>query len=115
MVRGWKRYGRSKVNKDNDVRLYMDQSEGFLATFAKLAGERGQLAGGDTKRARALLPLPWDPKNVRDRKIAGLRAFMVEKFGALPAPYRKPTSGPAGARSGWCGPPSAAPDPFGAL
>ena len=101
MVRGWERVGKSKINKDDDVKQYMDNTEAFLALFARVAGEKGVLTEGDTGRARGMLPMPWHSKALRDKKIIQLRQFMERKFGALPAPFRQlPGGGPGAAAPG---------------
>jgi hypothetical protein len=88
-VRGRIQSGKGQVGMDNDAAVYDRTRQGFLATFSRLAGERGVLNEGDVQRAEKLLPRIGDPEEVARNLLAQLRQFMIAKFGVLPEPVKK--------------------------
>jgi hypothetical protein len=97
-----------------DVAVYQAMADGFLASFARAAGEVGTLNEGDIGRARSLLPtiMPPDTEAVATEKLKELRTFITEKLrrgrqgaptggaGGTPAPSTAPAAPAAPATPG---------------
>lgn len=78
-------YGESFKQSNQNIVLYETLKDGFLATIARAAGERGVLTDQDTRRAAALFPvvvpgigrLP-DTKETAKNKMNQIRSLLDE-------------------------------------
>jgi hypothetical protein len=80
-VTGSSRLGQSVSQSNPDVNAFQAATEGFLATIARAAGERGVLTDQDVARARKLLPTIWTSRAVAQRNLSDLRS-LLERIGA---------------------------------
>jgi len=69
LVKGW-------LQSDADAALYDKTRDGFLATVSRATGERGVLTDRDVTRARLLLPNRFDTRQIAERKLKQLNAFL---------------------------------------
>lgn len=74
------RVGKVTAQTDENLVLADSLSSGFLAKFARAAGEVGVLTEGDIKRAKKLVPTIHDTKAIRNGKLKQAKELYNEIY-----------------------------------
>lgn len=92
-AQGLKKTAGAVSQTDLDATMLNTARQGFLASIARAAGEKGVLTEQDVTRARNLLPNVFDSGPAAQRKLAQLRSFLDSVELKATKAYTEPKAG----------------------